>query len=68
MEAKLKENSIEFDAKSFEPKPAAEKDAAAGATTSSLIPKGGLVDQYKTKLAKVQKELEQKLRELAEKD
>ena len=46
MTSKLKDNNVEFDAKAFEPKPAAG-DAKEGVSNVSLIPKGSLVDQYK---------------------
>lgn len=54
MAESLKTNNIEFDNKQFEAK-TQSKDVAA---------KSGLVDQYKAKLQKMQKEVDQKIREI----
>ena len=55
----LKSNNIEFNEKGFEQK--AEKDAAAA-------PKGSLLEQYKARLAKAQKELETRTKEVQDRD
>lgn len=52
----LKSNNVEFNEKAFEP-----KDGGAA-------PKGSLLEQYKAKLAKAQKELEARLKEIQERD
>lgn len=56
----LKQNNVEFDAKQFE--------AKAGGSASAEAPKQSLIDAYKAKLSKAQRELDAKIREMQEKD
>ena len=55
MAEKLKSNNIEF-------------DASKVATTGAAAPNMNLIEQYKQKLSKAQKELDQKLKEIQAKD
>ena len=62
MAEKLKSNNIEFDQKKFEQKPAGDNINAPNLQNLNLI------DQYKVKLAKAQKDLDQKLKEIQSRD
>ena len=53
----MKQNNVEFDTKQFE----AKQDAAAGTEAAE---KKSLIDAYKQKLTKAQRELDAKLREM----
>lgn len=57
----LKTNNVEFDSKQFEAK-------AAGASSADVAQKQGLIDAYKQKLTKAQRDLDSKIREMQEKD
>jgi len=53
----MKQNNVEFDAKQFE----AKQGAVAGAEVAE---KKSLIDAYKQKLTKAQRELDAKIREM----
>ena len=57
MAEKLKSNNIEFDGKDFEAKPGQGQSQEAAQ-------KSGLIDQYKLKLSKAQKDLDSKVKEI----
>lgn len=62
MQEKLKTNNIDFDNKQFEQK------SMAAAPTGDAAQKSTIIDQYKSKLTKAQKDLDSKIREQQEKD
>lgn len=57
----LKQNNVEFDSKQFEAK-------AGGSTAAEVAQKQGLIEAYKAKLSKAQRDLDAKIRETQEKD
>ena len=57
----MKQNNVEFDSKQFE----AKQGAASGADGAQ---KQGLIDAYKQKLSKAQRDLDAKIREMQEKE
>lgn len=61
MAEKLKTNNIEFDTKQFEAKP-------GGGQSAEVAQKQGLIEAYKAKLSKAQRDLDAKIREMQEKD
>ena len=61
MSEKLKSNNIEFDSKQFEQK-------SGGQPSAQMAEKSGVIEAYKAKLSKAQKDLDQKIREMQAKD
>lgn len=57
----MKQNNVEFDNKQFE----AKQGTASGADGAQ---KQGLIDAYKQKLSKAQRDLDAKIREMQEKE
>lgn len=58
----MKKNNVQFDAKQFEAK------QSAGSGGAEATQKQNLIDAYKQKLSKAQRDLDAKIRELQEKD
>ena len=57
----LKQNNVEFDNKQFEAK-------SGGSSSAEVAQKQGLIEAYKAKLSKAQRDLDAKIREMQEKD